>query len=86
VPWPKAPVGRFKLTAVSYGLEQVYLLQDIVAWRPSVWDRYKLSEKEEAFVKVGAGFLRGYSGSVSKREPHVPLPIDRTDVLDCEAC
>ncbi|GFZ49435.1 hypothetical protein JCM24511_07555 [Saitozyma sp. JCM 24511] len=38
--------------AHSYGLEQAYLLQDIVAWKSSVWDRYQLSEEEESFVKV----------------------------------
>ena len=38
--------------AQSYGLNQAYLLQDIVAWRGSVWDRYELSEEEEGFVRV----------------------------------
>lgn len=40
--------------ARSYGLNRPYLLQDIVAWRGSVWDRYELSEEEEGFVQVCA--------------------------------
>jgi hypothetical protein len=42
--------------ARSYGLNRPYLLQDIVAWRGSVWDRYELSEEEEGFVQVGVSF------------------------------
>lgn len=40
-----------------YGLNQVFLLQDIVAWRQSVWDRYILSEAEQRFVRVGLKLL-----------------------------
>lgn len=38
--------------AESYGLKRPYLLQDVVAWRGSVWDRYELTEEEEGFVRV----------------------------------
>jgi len=36
----------------SYGLKKAYLLQDIVAWRQSVWDRYHLTAEEKGYVKV----------------------------------
>jgi hypothetical protein len=51
---PKGVEKWTTLTTIQcrYGLEQAYLLQDIVAWKPSVWDRYQLSEEEESFVKV----------------------------------
>ena len=38
--------------AESYGMKQAYILQDLLAWNPSLWDRYRLSEEEKAFVKV----------------------------------
>lgn len=38
--------------ATRYGLEQAYILQDIVAWKQSVWDRYHLTTEEQSFVKV----------------------------------
>ena len=40
------------LMLVRYGLERAYILQDLIAWRPSIWDRYTLSTEEETFVKV----------------------------------
>jgi hypothetical protein len=35
-----------------YGLNQAYILQDLIAWQPSIWDRYMLTEEERSFVKV----------------------------------
>ena len=35
-----------------YGLTQAYILQDLLAWNPAVWDRYTLSDSERAFAKV----------------------------------
>jgi hypothetical protein len=35
-----------------YGLNQAYILQDLIAWQPSIWDRYMLTEEEKSFVKV----------------------------------
>ncbi|ORY35621.1 HAD-like domain-containing protein [Naematelia encephala] len=42
--------------AESYGLKRAYLLQDIVAWRSAIWDRYHLSPAEESFVKRDVDF------------------------------
>lgn len=35
-----------------YGLKRAYILHDVIAWKQSVWDRYRLSTEEESFVKV----------------------------------
>jgi hypothetical protein len=35
-----------------YGLNQAYILQDLIAWNPSIWDRYTLTSEEESFVKA----------------------------------
>ncbi|KAL7423421.1 hypothetical protein Q5752_001001 [Cryptotrichosporon argae] len=37
--------------AESYGLKHAYIPQDVIAWRPSIWDRTELTEEERAFVK-----------------------------------
>ncbi|ORX38584.1 HAD-like domain-containing protein [Kockovaella imperatae] len=42
--------------AESYGLRQAYILQDLVAWRQSVWDRYVLTDEEKSFVKRDIDF------------------------------
>ncbi|EIW67341.1 hypothetical protein TREMEDRAFT_33906, partial [Tremella mesenterica DSM 1558] len=42
--------------AESYGLKRAYLMQDILAWRSSVWDRYVLSAEEEAFARTDIDF------------------------------
>ncbi|KAI9637331.1 HAD-like domain-containing protein [Dioszegia hungarica] len=42
--------------AHSYGLKQAYLLQDLVAWRGNVWDRYHLTAAEESFVRRDIDF------------------------------
>ena len=75
--------------ARSYGLNRPYLLQDVVAWRGSVWDRYELSEQEEGFVQVCAAphlrhnpsirgclicaVLRPCPGRCKSRLPHADL-------------
>jgi hypothetical protein len=41
-------------TDVRYGLNQAYLIQDLVAWNPSIWDRYMLTKEEESFAKVSS--------------------------------
>jgi hypothetical protein len=43
-------------TDVRYGLNQAYLIQDLVAWNPSIWDRYMLTKEEESFAKVSSFF------------------------------
>lgn len=39
-----------------YGLNQAYILQDLIAWNPSIWDRYTLTEEEQAFAKARLSF------------------------------
>jgi hypothetical protein len=39
-----------------YGLKQAYILQDLVAWNPAIWDRYHLSSEEQSFVKRNVDF------------------------------
>ena len=41
-----------------YGLNQAYILQDLIAWQPSIWDRYMLTEEERSFVKVRTAMMR----------------------------
>jgi ribonucleotide monophosphatase NagD (HAD superfamily) len=41
-----------------YGLNQAYILQDLIAWQPSIWDRYMLTEEERSFVKVSRSMER----------------------------
>ena len=40
----------------SYGLKNAYILQDVIAWNPSIWDRYHLTPEEQAFVKRDVDF------------------------------
>lgn len=44
------------MSDLRYGLKQAYILQDLVAWNPSIWDRYNLTSEEETFVKRGVDF------------------------------
>ncbi|WVR07444.1 TIGR01456 family HAD hydrolase [Kwoniella sp. DSM 27419] len=37
--------------AESYGLKHAYIPQDIIAWRPSIWDRTELTPDEETFIR-----------------------------------
>ncbi|WRT68322.1 TIGR01456 family HAD hydrolase [Kwoniella shivajii] len=38
--------------AESYGLKHAFIPQDIVAWKPSIWDRTELTEAERSFVRT----------------------------------
>ncbi|WWC71613.1 TIGR01456 family HAD hydrolase [Kwoniella pini CBS 10737] len=38
--------------AESYGLKYPYIPQDIIAWKPSIWDRTELTNEEKSFVKT----------------------------------
>ncbi|WWC93698.1 TIGR01456 family HAD hydrolase [Kwoniella sp. B9012] len=37
--------------AESYGLKHSYIPQDIIAWKPSIWDRTELTDEERGFVR-----------------------------------
>ncbi|WVN90213.1 TIGR01456 family HAD hydrolase [Cryptococcus depauperatus CBS 7841] len=37
--------------AESYGLQNVHIPQDIIAWKPSIWDRTRLTQEEQAFAR-----------------------------------
>ncbi|WWC90790.1 TIGR01456 family HAD hydrolase [Kwoniella dendrophila CBS 6074] len=37
--------------AESYGLKHPYIPQDIIAWKPDIWDRTELTEEEKSFVR-----------------------------------
>lgn len=39
-----------------YGLKHAYILQDLIAWNPAIWDRYHLNSEEQAFVKRDIDF------------------------------
>ncbi|KAK8854859.1 TIGR01456 family HAD hydrolase [Kwoniella newhampshirensis] len=38
--------------AESYGLKHAYIPQDIIKWRPAIWDRTQLTKGEESFAKT----------------------------------
>jgi len=47
---------------LRYGLKHAYILQDLVAWNPAIWDRYHLTSEEEGFVKRNVDFSQiGFS-------------------------
>lgn len=35
-----------------YGMKNAHIPQDVIAWKPSIWDRTELTKEEEAFVRV----------------------------------
>ncbi|WVQ68148.1 TIGR01456 family HAD hydrolase [Kwoniella botswanensis] len=37
--------------AESYGLKHSYIPQDIIAWKPSIWDRTELTDEERGFAR-----------------------------------
>ncbi|OXG86108.1 HAD hydrolase [Cryptococcus neoformans A2-102-5] len=37
--------------AESYGMKNAHIPQDVIAWKPSIWDRTELTKEEEAFVR-----------------------------------
>ncbi|WWD18993.1 TIGR01456 family HAD hydrolase [Kwoniella shandongensis] len=37
--------------AESYGLKHAYIPQDVIKWKPAIWDRTALTEEEEAFAR-----------------------------------
>lgn len=60
--------------AESYGLKKAVIPQDIMHWRPSIWDRYEFTEEDEAVVRVGHSSVCADSSTTLTLRPPLSRP------------